>query len=212
MTRKARSVKKSCFSRRNYSYWEDRNTTSDECEIINKFFNKKKIFKKNILHIGVGNSDLAKSIDPSNNILGISLSYKEIFFGKSLNLKNYKILFCDKYSKNFSKILKKKKFDFIIDTNLKSYACCQSSFDFMMHNIFNSLKKKGILITSTKGMNWYKSLKPKLSFDFTNFFHFKMKEEKGNPNSILTKSELRKICLNYRIKIFFNQNLCYLTK
>ena len=74
---------KTDFSRRNYSYWEDRNTTSDECEILTNLI--RKIFKKNILHIGVGNSDLAKSIDPSNNILGISLSYKEIFFGKSLS-------------------------------------------------------------------------------------------------------------------------------
>ena len=69
-------------------------------------------------------------------------------------------------------------FDLIVDTNLKSYSCCQKSFNFFMENLFYKLKKNGTLITSKNGMNWYKNLKPKLSFNFKNFFHFKLKEVK----------------------------------
>mgnify|MGYP005691331441 CR=1 FL=1 len=40
-----------------------------------------------------------------------------------LNLSNYKFALCDKYSKNFIEELNNKKFDVIVDTNLKSYSC-----------------------------------------------------------------------------------------
>ena len=77
---------------------------------------------------------------------------------------------CDKYSKNFELNFKNKKFDLIIDTNLKSYACCQKSFDYFMKNLISILKIDGLIITSINGMNWVKKLKPKLSLILKNYF------------------------------------------
>ena len=82
---------KPSFSNKKYSYWENRRTTSDEKDIINKISNDKNLIDKNILHIGIGNSELAQKLDSSNNIYGITISNNEIENANSLKLKNYKI-------------------------------------------------------------------------------------------------------------------------
>ena len=162
---------KSDFSKHNFTYWEDRDTTSDEIEIIDFLENSYELKSKKILHIGIGNSFFAKKFF-ENQIFGITISQKEIDLANSLSLPNYKVLLCDKYSLNFQEALNSMSFDLIVDTNLKSYSCCQISFNFYMENLFHKLNKNGILITSKNVMNWYKSLKPKLSFNFKNFFLF----------------------------------------
>jgi hypothetical protein len=203
---------KPLFSNKSYSYWEDRDMTSDENDVLHKILLDKSVVNKKILHIGVGNSELAKKLDFSNIVTGITISKKEIDYGNSLKIKNYNILFCDKYSLKFKKKFQNNQFDLIIDTNLKSYACCQNGFIFMMDNFFRILRPNGKIITSIYGMKWFKSLKPKLSFNLKRFFYYKMKEVSGNPNNILQKSELKKICSLYGIKILFDQKLCYLIK
>lgn len=203
---------KPSFLSKKYSYWEDRETTTDERQIIDEILKDKFLINKNILHIGIGNSELAKTLDSSNKIYGISISNSEINYAKSLNLENYIIFFCDKYSIKLRNIFQNIKFSLIIDTNLKSYSCCQNAFDFMMKNLFNYLEPGGKIITSINGMKWFKTLKPKLSFNYKKFFYYKMKEVSGNPNNILSENELKKICEKYRIKILFDKKLCYLIK
>ena len=164
------------FFDKKYSYWEDRNISSDELDVINLISNSKKLKLKSILHICIGNSFFCKRIDNNCNIAGITFSANEINKAKALNLSNYHVYLCDKYSIEFNSLIKTKKFDLIIDTNLKSYSCCQKSFDYMMKNIIESMNKDGMLITSINGMKWFKKLKPKLSFSFKKLFHFKLKK------------------------------------
>jgi len=203
--------KKVNFKDKNYSYWENRITTSDEKLIIRKLNNKLTINKK-ILHIGIGNSEFGIKMAKLNDVTGITISKNEIEFAKSLKIRNYKTLFCDKYSSNFIKIFKNQGFDLIIDTNLKSYSCCENAFKFYIDNLFKILIKNGSIITTKNGMRWYKQLKPKLSFNFKKFFYYKMKEIKGNPRNILKMSELEKICSSYGFRLLFDKKLCYLTK
>ena len=189
------SCKKINFKDKNYSYWENRITTSDE-KIIIKKLNTEETFNKKILHIGIGNSEFSLKIAKLNKVTGITISKNEIVFAKSLKIKNYKILYCDKYSSNFKKIFKNQQFDLIIDTNLKSYSCCENAFKFYMYTLFKILKKNGSIITTKNGMRWYKQLKPKLSFNLRKFFYYKMKEINGNPKNILKISELEKFIIN----------------
>ncbi len=203
---------KPSFYEKKYSYWEKREITSDEDEVLKKIIGDNELKNKNILHVGIGNSLIAQKLNPSNLIYGITISHNEIDFGSSLNIKNYNIFFCDKYSKNFQSLFKTKKFDLIIDTNLKSYACCNNAFNFMMDNYFSFLSKGGKIITSINGMKWFKSLKPKLSFNIKKLFYYKIKEVTGNPKNILKKSELEQLCSLYGIRILFDEKLCYLIK
>ena len=203
---------KSDFSKHSYTYWEDRDTTSDEIEIIDFLENSYKLESKKILHIGIGNSFFAKKFFKNNNIFGITISKKEIEKANLLNLSNYKFALCDKYSKNFIEELNNKKFDVIVDTNLKSYSCCHESFDFFMENLLTKLENGGILITSKNGMRWFKELKPKLSFNFKNFFYYKLKEVSGNKENILTTNELINLSKRYNLEFSFDDKLCYLKK
>ena len=203
---------KSDFSKHNFTYWEDRDTTSDELEIIDFLENSYKLESKQILHIGIGNSFFAKKFFKNNHIFGITISKKEIENANLLNLSNYKFVLCDKYSKNFIRELNNKKFDVIVDTNLKSYSCCQESFNFFMENLLNKLNDGGMLITSKNGMRWFKKLKPKLSFNFKNFFYYKLKEVNGNKENILTTNELKNLSKRYNLEFSFDDKLCYLKK
>ena len=203
---------KSDFTKHNFTYWEDRDTTSDEIEIIDFLENSYKLESKKILHIGIGNSYFAKKFFKNNHIFGITISKKEIKNANLLNLSNYKFVLCDKYSKNFKNVLNDEKFDIIIDTNLKSYSCCHESFSFFIENLFNKLNNKGMLITSKNGMKWFKELRPKLSFNIKNFFHFKLKEVDGNKENILTTDELKNLSKRYNLEFSFDDKLCYLKK
>ena len=195
----------------NYTYWENREITSDEFEIINYLEKSYDLRAKSILHIGIGNSFFAKKFF-KNQIFGITISQKEIDLAYSLRLSNYKVFLCDKYSLNFKEKLNNISFDLIVDTNLKSYSCCQDTFNFYMENLFYKLKKNGTLITSKNGMNWYKNLKPKLSFNLKNFFHFKLKEVEGNKENVLSENELKSLAKQFNLKFSFDDKLCYLKK
>ena len=195
------------YSDRNYTYWENREITSDEFEIINFLEKSYDLNSKSILHIGIGNSFFAKKFF-KNQIFGITISQKEIDLAYSLRLSNYKVFLCDKYSLNFKEKLNNISFDLIVDTNLKSYSCCQDSFNFYMENLFYKLKKNGTLITSKNGMNWYKNLKPKLSFNLKNFFHFKLKEVEGNKENVLSENELKSLARKFNLEFSFDDKLC----
>ena len=206
------NCKKINFIKKEYTYWEDREVTTDELDIINFLKKLNNLNSKAILHIGIGNSHFAKNFSKNNKIIGLTVSSREINKADELNLSNYNVFLCDKYSKDFKKSLGDKKFDLIVDTNLKSYSCCTEAFKYFMDNLFGKLKTNGILITSKSGMSWFKKLKPKLSFNFKNLFHYKLKEVHGNKDNILTINELENFSKIYNLKMSFDEKLCYLEK
>ena len=206
------SCKKYDFSKKNYTYWEERKTTSDEIDVIN--FIKKNFDLKNkyILHLGIGNSEIVTKFRETKKIVGITISNRELQKAQNLNLNNYETYLCDKYSTNFYELVKNIKFDFIIDTNLKSYSCCELSFNFFMNNLANILKFNGIILTSKKGMNWYKKLVPKLSFDIKKFFFFKLKEIEGNKENIFSKKDIDLFIKQHPFTFKEEDKICYFKK
>ncbi len=206
------NCKKYNLFEKDYIYWEDRETTSDELDIIKFIKNKFYIKDKNLLHIGIGNSKIASIFNEAEKIVGITVSKGEFNFANKLNLSNYEIFLCDKYSENFIDITQKFKFDFIIDTNLKSYSCCSKTFNYMFINYLKILNLDGKIITSRKGMNWYKKLKPKLTFSLKKFFHYKLKEIEGDKSNILSLDEINKISTDNNLKLTYNERVLYLTK
>ena len=204
--------KKINFLKNEYTYWEDREVTTDELDIIDFLKKSNSVNCQSILHIGIGNSFFAKNFSKDNKIIGLTVSKKEINKANDLNLTNYNVYLCDKYSKEFKQLLSNIKFDLIIDTNLKSYSCCIDAFNYFMENLLSKLNKNGTLITSKSGMNWFKKLKPKLSFNLKKFFYYKLKEVSGDKDNILTINELENFSKSYNLKMYFNEKLCYLKK
>ena len=105
-----------------------------------------------------------------------------------------------------------KKFDVIVDNNIKSYSCCKISYNYFIDNLFKMLNHKGILITSRKGMNWYKNIVPKLSFSLKRLFHYKLKEINGNSENIMSIDEAKFISSKYSLNLKFDEKICFFEK
>ena len=200
------------FFNKNYFYWENRIVTSDEKSII-KYIEKQNYKKKlKILHIGVGNSYVYEKLNLDHTIAGISISKGEIEKSQLYNDENYIVYYCDKMSMNFIEIFSKFKFDIIIDNNLKSYSCCQKSFEFMFENFVKVLNNNGIIISNKNGMNWVKKLKPTISFNFKYLFHHKMREIDGNIENIFSIDEAGKISNKFSLKLILDNDVVIFSK
>ena len=185
----------------NFSYWEDKIETSDEVSILNYILKKKLSNNKNILHIGIGNSYIAENLVSYNLIDGITLSNNEIKKGEVKKINNYNIYFQNKFSRETLFLNKLNSYDIIIDANLKSFACCNIAFNELFYNYTTMLKKDGFIITSKKGMNWSRFVKPTISFSLKNFFYKKLKEYDGPKSNILTIDESASIARKNNITL-----------
>ena len=186
----------------NYHYWEDKKVTSDEIHILDYIKNNFLHKKSKILHVGIGNSYIAKNINDYDLIDGISLSQNEIDLAKEKGIKNYNIFFQNKYSEN--NIIEKRlyTYDIIIDANLKSFSCCTEAFENLFKLYSNLLNKDGIIITSKKGMNWSRQIRPKWAFSISKFFHKKLKEFDGPENNKLKDNECFLLAEKYNLKFY----------
>jgi FkbM family methyltransferase len=106
-----------------------------------------------ILFVGTGNSSLAKECaDAVNCIDGITVIHSEFNFAKDLNLKNYNVYLFDKYGNDILTL--NKKYSYIADVNLTSYA--RNEFDFlnMINNYFSLLENNGKILSTLVGLGY----------------------------------------------------------
>jgi len=184
-----------------FSYWENKDATNDEIYITN-YLNKKNFLNlKKILHVGIGNSYIAKNLSNFKKIDGISLSKNEIDFALKLKILNYHVFYQNKYAKLNVLNEKINFYDIIIDVNLKSFSCCDHAFDYLFHIYSKILKTKGVLITARDGMNWSRQVKPVLSFSFKKLFHKRLKEFDGPKSNLLTENDCLKLSSKYNFTL-----------
>ncbi len=118
------------------------------------------------LHVGVGNSILAQKFCAKGVVIdGVTVSDAEKNYASSLNIANYSVYKANKYHRNFMDYFDKIQFDFIIDNNLASFACCQYHFYQMLDNYIACLKPGAKILTDQRGMDWA-LLDPCLIMDF----------------------------------------------
>jgi len=190
----------------NYTYWENKKVTSDEVEITEYLNNLNTARKIKVLHIGIGNSYLAKTLKNFIHIDGISISNNEIQFAKNLKINNYKCFFLNKLSDNSFNFFKKNNYDFIIDVNLKSFSCCDVAFNKMFSNYVSILNLNGSILCSKNGLNWSRLLKPVYRFSFKDLFHKRLKEYDGPKSNLLSANDCNKIAINNSINFYEVKN------
>ena len=184
-----------------YLYWENRSVTNDEIDILN-FLNSNKNNKKLvILHIGIGNSFLASKLNNFKEIFGITISQNEIVHAASKNISNYNYFFLNKYKANSLDFFESKKFDIIIDINMKSFSCCNKAFMSLFNQYVKSLKGNGYIISHINGLKWSRTVKPKLAFSFENFFHEKLKGYDGPIDNIINISDCELLANQNNLKL-----------
>jgi hypothetical protein len=104
-----------------------------------------------ILHVGVGNSQLAKRFWRRQGVIdGITLGARENDFAFKSHWYGM-VYMVNKYSSLLSTMFDR-QYDFIIDNNLASYACCVTHFHQMIDNYRAALAPGGAILTDRAGL------------------------------------------------------------
>ena len=118
-----------------------------------------------ILHVGVGNSSLALRWSKRGvEITGLTVNERELEHANSLQLSGYHTSIANKYSDDLDAFTG--PYDFIIDNNPASFACCVLHFEKMLAHYARLLAPHGLLVTDRQGMYWcYENGPMRLKFE-----------------------------------------------
>ena len=193
----------------NFSYWENKNPTNDEKEIVH-YINNIEYSKSNlsILHIGTGVSYPAQYIKKYRSIDSFTICRGELEHALQFNNRNYNVFLKDKHEKNCF-IGWNKKYDIIIDNNIRSFCCCEKAFDHLFSNYYDILNNGGIIITHKDGMKWSTQLKPKFCFKS---FKWVLKEKGSNPLGSFTLTMAEEKAKEFNIEFIVDNNIIVFKK
>jgi len=138
--------------------WQKRKTTSDLLRI--EAFLQQIERPLAVLQIGIGNSSLFEAIGANTSrFTGITISEDELrYANEKFQLeygKKYDARLMNKYSDDISKL--DAKFDFIVDNDLSSYACCHYHFGVMLNSYRKLLTSDGAILVGIDGLGYFDS-------------------------------------------------------
>ena len=134
--------------------WTRQQTTRDQVR-IEAVLDTLAVTGASILHVGVGNSRFAQRFaSRARRIDGLTVHQNEKTHADALGLPNYTVYVLNKYSPEFVSVIAN-TYDFIIDNNLASFACCKYHFSVMFENYLRVLTSGGKILTCQIGMDAY---------------------------------------------------------
>jgi hypothetical protein len=86
--------------------------------------------------------------------VAITVTENEVVHADRLRLDNYSVHRLNKHSLEFAYAFEPCSFDYIVDNNLASFACCQRHFERYLQSISTMLAKDGAIVTHWLGMRW----------------------------------------------------------
>jgi hypothetical protein len=145
--------------------WSAKATTPDQHR-IEIYIDRYDLRQKRILHIGIGNSGLAKRFHRRvKEIVGTTIDEPEIQVARALALSNYRAVLHNKFSG--SEDLIEETFDFILDNNPTSPCCCIRHLADLFQFYAEKLAPGGQIVTDQQGLAWVPDgTNPRWSFDF----------------------------------------------
>jgi hypothetical protein len=132
--------------------------TSDETTVdqarIEDALEEMELEGRGVLHVGVGNSGFAQRFAARVRLVdGLTVSEPEKTLADSLQIPNYRVHLLSKYSREFLLRIGN-RYDYIVDNNLASFACCKYHFHRMLDNYLWCLERGGRILTDQRGMDW----------------------------------------------------------
>jgi hypothetical protein len=132
--------------------WTQQPTTRDQV-CIEAVLDTMAVTGTSILHVGVGNSKFAQHFaSRARRLDGLTVHQNEKTHADALRIPNYSVYVLNKYSPEFSAVITN-MYDFIIDNNLASFACCKYHFAVMLDNYLRVLAVHGQILTCQIGMD-----------------------------------------------------------
>lgn len=145
--------------------WSTKATTPDQRRIEN-YIDRYDLRQKRLLHIGIGNSSLARRFHGRvKEIFGTTIDEPEIAVAAALALPNYRCLLHNKFSGENGAV--DGSFDFILDNNPTSPCCCMRHLAELFEFYAAKLTPAGQIVTDRLGLGWVPAeSNPRWSFDF----------------------------------------------
>lgn len=145
--------------------WSARGTTPDQYR-IEAYVDRFDLKASRILHIGIGNSGLARRFHQrTGEIVGTSIDEPELSLARSLALPNYRAVLHNKYAGHDDAV--PGKFDFIVDNNPASACCCVTHLAQLFAFLAAKLAEGGQIVTDREGLAWIpEGANPRWSFTF----------------------------------------------
>ena len=145
--------------------WSDKATTPDQAR-IERYIDRYDLRRARILHIGIGNSGLAKRFYRRvKGIVGTTIDESEIRVATALALPNYRFVEHNKFSGKDDGV--EGTFDFIVDNNPTSPCCCFRHLSDMLEFYLEKLAPDGQIVTDRLGLGWVPAeTNPRWRFDF----------------------------------------------
>lgn len=128
--------------------------TDDQRE-INAWLQLQDLRAKRVLHIGSGNSSVARLVAAdAAHICSVTVSPNEKAFADALLLPNYQTILANKHGATFFASQQGQQYDYIVDNNIASFVCCQHHLQRYLHTLVSVLAQDGVLVTHWLGMQW----------------------------------------------------------
>jgi hypothetical protein len=132
--------------------WSELGTTGSQLR-IEDYLDRLGVVGKSILHIGIGNSGLARRFaDQTSNVVGTTIVASEVEKAATLGLRSYTAVLHNKYSGEMDSV--PGRFDYVVDNNPNSYCCCLEHLGLMLEFYASKLLPKGQVVTDRMGIAW----------------------------------------------------------
>jgi len=132
--------------------WSDKATTSDQAR-MERYIDRYDLRHARILHIGIGNSGLAKRFHGRvGEIVGTTIDEPEMAVARALSLPNYSYVTHNKFSGQNDAV--NGTFDFILDNNPTSPCCCIRHLAVLFEFYAAKLASGGQIVTDRQGLAW----------------------------------------------------------
>ncbi len=136
-----------------YRDFSMRGTTPDQLRIQRELESMVEV-GSSVLHVGVGNSSLALRLAYRvGHIDGITIQREEVDRASAFVIPNYRVMLVNKYDSALPFTLGR-SYDFIIDNNPSTFACCKRHFFAMLASYRRLLNPGGYLLTDRQGLGW----------------------------------------------------------
>ena len=145
--------KESCGSRYSNVSWRDAPASMEQLR-IERYLAAAPLATKNILHVGVGSSTIARRFHAEcAHIDGLTVMPDEITNADRLGFANYRVYLMDKFSPALSSL--PNRYHYIVDNNPSSFAPNRAAFESMIANYVLLLEPGGMFLTDRVGMHYH---------------------------------------------------------